>query len=121
MEEQMTVIFRVLGASDWEETLRTGIVPPCGSDTRDGFIHLSAHGDVLQTANLYFVPDEEPLVLEVQTSHLGTNLRWEPVPSRDNKEFPHLYAPGIPLDAVLATHSLDHQKDGFHWGIRYQR
>ncbi len=114
----METVFRVLGKDDWNTALAEGTVPPCGSDTRDGFIHLSGLEDVVKTANLYFEPHEVPLVLEVEAKALGEALRWEPVPSREGRAFPHLYAPGIPLAAIRATHALSHDGLGFSLGTR---
>ena len=114
----MDRIFRVVGQLDWDTARESGVVPACGSDLRDGFIHLSVFEAVIDTANLYFEPDEQPLVLEVEVEKLGNDLRWEPVPSRDNQPFPHLYAPGIPLAAVCALHALHHRDDTFVLGAR---
>ena len=114
----MKKVFRVLGKSDWALSHDAGIVPPCGSDSRDGFIHLSRFEDIIDTANLYFDLSESPLVLEVDAEALGDKLRWEKVASRGGRSFPHLYAPGIPLKAVRATHPLTHDGTSFHLGTR---
>ena len=96
------LLYRVIPEEGWPETLRCGEVPLCGADQRDGFVHLSTEDTVLQTAALYFTPEESPIVLEISSDGLGDALRWEEVESRDGERFPHLYAPGIPLSAVRA-------------------
>ena len=96
------LLYRVIPEEGWPETLRCGEVPLCGADQRDGFVHLSTEDTVLQTAALYFTPEESPIVLEISSDGLGDALRWEEVESRDGERFPHLYAPGIPLTAIRA-------------------
>ena len=99
-------VYRVVPYADWLKAQEQGRVPKCGSDMRSGFIHLSTAENVIETANLYFEIDEVPVALEIRTEALGEALRWEPVPSRDNQTFPHLYNEGVPVEAVLAWHEL---------------
>ena len=111
-------VYRVMNREDWETTLSTGLVPRCGSDERDGYVHLSTAATVIETANLYFESAEEPVVAEISSAGLGTALRWEPVASRDGEAFPHLYAPGIPLTSIRAVVSLNTGPEGFSLGPR---
>ena len=92
--------------------------PRCGSDERDGFVHLSTADSYLETADLYFEPAEIPVALEIDPSALGDALIWELVEQRGGAAFPHLYAPGIPLEAVRAVIRLDHTASGFVIGVR---
>ena len=116
MAEQLA--YRVVSGDDWLQAQARGVVPRCGADERDGFVHLSTEDTVLTTANLYFEPGEAPLVLEVAVAELGEALKWEPVESRGGVLFPHLYAPGIPRSAIRATVALVHRTDGFVLGER---
>ena len=100
-------VYRVISSEDWEAAQRTGIVPRCGADVRDGFIHLSTSDTMLETANLYFQPEEAPLIVEVLTQALGEALLWEVVTSRGGQRFPHLYAEGIPYEAISALIELE--------------
>ena len=109
-------VYRVISRADWIEAQRSGAVPLCGADARDGFIHLSTADTMLETANLYFQPDEEPLILEIATSALGDALRWEVVAHRSGQSFPHLYAPHIPTRAVLQVYPLRVSSKGFCLG-----
>ena len=113
------VIYRVVASEDWERTKTQGIVPLGGSDERDGFVHMSTQETMLETANRYFEPKEQPVVLEVEADALGDALKWEPVESRDGVMFPHLYSDGIPLYAIRAVVCLAHSADaGFSCGRR---
>jgi uncharacterized protein (DUF952 family) len=114
-------VYRVLSQNDWDDAQAARVVPLCGSDERDGFVHLSKLEDVVATANLYFDENEAPLVIEIDAIALGSALVWEEVASRDHKTFPHLYSPGIPMTAVRATHMLEHQTTGFALGPREAR
>jgi uncharacterized protein (DUF952 family) len=113
------LIYRVVSGEDWELTLSIGGVPRCGNDERDGYVHLSPFDTVLETAGLYFTPDEEPLVLEVDAGALGEALRWESVASRGGALFPHLYADGIPVTAIMAWIELVSEGEGqYRFGLR---
>ena len=96
----------MVSSEDWEQTLKLGRVPRCGSDDRDGFVHLSTEETVIETANLYFELSEAPLALEIDPKLLGDDLKWEAVTSRGGAAFPHLYSEGIPLSAVRAVISV---------------
>ena len=95
-------LYRVLSREDWELALRHGKVPRCGSDKRDGFVHLSTRRTVEETAQRYFEPAEEPLVIELDVARLPAGLRFEAVPGREGEAMPHLYADAIPVAAVVA-------------------
>ena len=106
-------LYRIVDQTDWEIAQREGVVPRCGADDRDGFVHLSTENDYLETANRYFVPAERPLALVVDEAALGGTLRWEVVTRRGGVRFPHLYAAGIPLQSVRGIIRLDHGDNGF--------
>ena len=112
MNDSHQAVYRVISGEDWEIAQRTGVVPRCGADERDGFVHLSTADTMLETANLYFEPAEAPLIVEVLTRQLGAALRWEEVASRGGERFPHLYAPGIPYHAITAYIALEVHADG---------
>ena len=112
-------LYRVVSLEDWNQAQGLGRVPRCGSDDRDGFVHLSTEETVIETANLYFEISEAPLALEIDPKLLGDDLKWERVASRGGVAFPHLYAEGIPLSAVRAVISLDHStQSGFTSGLK---
>ena len=114
----MESVYRILTAADWELCMTLGRIAPGPLDELDGYIHLSARQAVLESANRYFDPHEEIVVVELAVDRLGPDLRWEWVADR-GASFPHLYADGVPVSAVSATHSLRHDDDrGFSWGER---
>ena len=108
----MESVYRILTAADWELCMTLGRIAPGPLDELDGYIHL------LESANRYFDPHEDIVVVELAVDRLGPDLRWEWVADR-GASFPHLYADGVPVSAVSATHSLRHDDDrGFSWGAR---
>jgi uncharacterized protein (DUF952 family) len=111
------IIYRIVPSSDWQLTLENGLVPLGPVDKRDGFVHMSTEQTLIETANLYFKPDDKPVVLEVVVAKLEAELKWEPAASRGGALFPHLYAEGIPLTAIQATVELQHsEENGFSFG-----
>ena len=97
------LLYRIIPKAEWADTVANREVPLCGADERDGFVHLSTVETLLETAGLYFTPDEEPIALEIESTRLGDSLKWEPVGSRGGVEFPHLYGGGIPLESITGV------------------
>ena len=111
------IIYRIVPSSDWQLTLENRLVPLGPTDKRDGFVHMSTEQTLIETANLYFKPADEPVVLEVVVEKLNSELKWEPAASRGGMLFPHLYAEGIPLAAIKAMVVLEHsEENGFSFG-----
>ena len=112
-------LYRVVSLEDWEEAQGLGRVPRCGSDDRDGFVHLSTEETFIETANLYFEISEAPLALEIDPKLLGDDLKWERRGLPWGRSFSSLYSEGIPLSAVRAVISLDHStQNGFTRGLK---
>ena len=114
-------LYRVLSLEDWQTALREGKVPRCGSDQRDGFVHLSTRSTVEETAQRYFEPQEAPLVLELDIARLPPGLRFEKVAGRDGEAMPHLYADAIPVAAVRAEIALNWYGERVRLGERRAR
>lgn len=109
----MTAIYKILGEEDWRAATRTGVVPPADVDRRDGYIHLSAEDQVLETARLYFAGRNDLIAVEFQAAEFGDALRWEA--SRGGALFPHLYA-DLPAPKAARARRLKRTGDGFQFG-----
>ena len=59
------------------------------ADDQDGFIHLSAKGQLFGTINKYFNHLETIYIYSFFMETLSTNLKWEI--SRNGEYFPHYY------------------------------
>ncbi|MFF5173174.1 DUF952 domain-containing protein [Micromonospora sp. NPDC000089] len=97
------MIYKLLPTSEWEQAAATGYVPGSALDRQDGFLHLSAADQVVETARRHYAGATGLTLLAVDPAPLGPQLRWEP--SRGGALFPHLYGP-LPVTAVTAAHPL---------------
>jgi uncharacterized protein (DUF952 family) len=97
------VIYKILTNSEWERARAAGEFTGTEMDRQNGFIHLSAADQVVETAQRVFAGATGLTVLAVDPDRLGDALRWEV--SRGGALFPHLYAP-LPVQAVTAAHPL---------------
>jgi uncharacterized protein (DUF952 family) len=98
------VIYKLLSAADWSAAVAQGCYPGSAVDRRDGFLHFSAAGQLMQTAALHFGGQAGLVLLTVDEDLLGGGeLRWEV--SRGGDRFPHLYG-ALPVTAVVAADPL---------------
>ena len=112
-------VYRVIVPTDWRKAKETGEIPAVEVDQVDGYFHLSPHDQILVTASLYFSPEQAPAVIEFEADALGPGLIWEPVPERNGRSFPHLYADSLPLSAATALIVLKAMPDGsYTFGAR---
>jgi uncharacterized protein (DUF952 family) len=95
-----TVIYKLLPAADWAAARAAGRFDGSPVDHADGYLHLSAADQVVETARRHFTGQADLVLLAVDPDRLGVDLRWEP--SRDGALFPHLYGP-LPVSAVTAA------------------
>lgn len=105
----MRMLFKIMSATEWALTERTGLYEGSAVDHHDGFIHLSAAHQVRETAAKHFAGQSD-LVLVACPEHLLENLTWEP--SRGGDLFPHVYG-AIPVAAVAWAKPLP-LVDGVH-------
>lgn len=84
-------VYKLLARTAWEQALRDGAWPGSAHDLRDGYVHLSAAGQVADTLGKYFATVEDLALVAFDPVALGAALRWER--SRGGTLFPHLYAP----------------------------
>ncbi|MFC0509156.1 DUF952 domain-containing protein [Micromonospora costi] len=97
------MIYKLLPATEWDDARAAGHLAGTAVDRQDGFIHLSAADQVVETARRHFAGATGLTLLTVDPARLGDRLRWEP--SRGGQLFPHLYGP-LPLAAVVAAEAL---------------
>jgi uncharacterized protein (DUF952 family) len=79
-------------------------------DRRDGFVHFSAHDQVMGTLRKHFAGRSDLVVLELAVDRIDPQiLRWEE--SRDGDLFPHLYG-AMDQQMVVAQHAVCTAADG---------
>ena len=98
-------IYHICRRSDWEGRRGLSPVPP------EDFIHFSTAAQVVESAAQHWAGRDGLVLLTVDTSALGGDLKWEP--SRRDMLFPHLYA-SLPGAAVIRVDDLPLGADGRH-------
>jgi uncharacterized protein (DUF952 family) len=92
----MQLLYKIMTADEWALTERSGVFEGSAVDHHDGFIHLSAHHQVRETAARHFA-GQDGLVLVAFGADFLAGLKWEP--SRGGDLFPHVYG-AIPAAAA---------------------
>ena len=93
-----STIYKICTAVQWREAERAGVFIGAPIDRQDGFIHLSAADQVVETAAKHFTGMRDLVLVAVDAESLGQMLRWEI--SRGGALFPHLFG-SMPLSSVL--------------------
>jgi uncharacterized protein (DUF952 family) len=104
-------LYKICPRALWQAAEREGVFRGAPVDRRDGYIHLSAADQVIETAARHFAGMDDLVLVAVDAAALAGNLRWEP--SRGGALFPHLYA-DLPLAAVRWTAPLPLDDSGRH-------
>ncbi|NYF58203.1 DUF952 domain-containing protein [Micromonospora purpureochromogenes] len=97
------MIYKLVTLDEWARAEVDGYVPASALDRQDGFLHLSAADQIVETARRHYAGATGLALLTVEEDRLGDDLRWEP--SRDGARFPHLYG-ALPLAAVTGVAEL---------------
>lgn len=106
-----TLIFKITTRAQWAQAEAAGQFSGAPVDLQDGYIHFSTAATVAETAAKHFSAQSDLLLVAVDESLLGENLRYEI--SRGGLAFPHLYA-DLPLTAVRWVKDLPLRNDGKH-------
>ena len=107
----MSIIYKIVPATLWQDALNSGEFKGAAVDLSDGFIHFSTAEQAGETAARHFAGQDGLLLVAVDGAMLGDRLAYEP--SRGGALFPHLYG-SLPLDAVLWQKPLPLGADGMH-------
>ncbi len=82
-------IYKVVDKDLWQSAKSTGQFSGAPIDIQDGYIHFSSAKQVVETVTKHFAGVDNLVLLSIDESELGNNLKWEA--SRNNDLFPHLY------------------------------
>lgn len=102
-------IYKVTSRSEWKAAQDVGVFAGAPIDFEDGYIHFSTEAQVRETVEKHFQGQTELLLLCVEISRLGHEIKWEE--SRGGQLFPHLYAP-LEIGAVVEVIDLPLGDDG---------
>ncbi len=111
MVDATIMTFKVCTENEWRQLQESGQFFGSADDLRDGYVHLSARGQVARTVCKFFAARTDLVLLAINPDRLGSALRWEA--SASGTLYPHLYAP-LPLDAVVTATPLILGPDGRH-------
>ncbi len=104
------IIYKICDQADWRTAEAAGFYAGAPVDLKDGFIHFSTATQVEETAARHFSGRDGLVLLSVNASALGEQLKWEP--SRGGDLFPHLYG-HLTTDTVVKVEELP-WVDGAH-------
>lgn len=82
-------VYKLLTEADWALAEASGATATA-LDMADGYVHLSTHAQVRETARRYYSGQARVRLLRFDPAALG-DIRWEK--SRSGELFPHLYGP----------------------------
>ena len=93
-------MFKIYTAEQWGSR-SGGVLPWAPVDRGDGFVHLSALSQVVETADKHFAGQSGLVLVEIDAGALPEGaLRWER--SRGGALFPHVYG-DIPASAAAKS------------------
>lgn len=107
----MTLIFKIVSATEWRTAEAAGVFAGSDIDRADGYIHFSTAAQAVETAAKWFAGRNDLVLAAIDGEALGAALRWEP--SRGGDLFPHLYA-SLPFSTVRWVRALSLGADGRH-------
>ena len=90
------LIFKIVPRAEWMAS--AGDYDGSAHDKADGFLHFSTASQLEETLRLYYVGQDDLILVAADADACGPALKWERSPSRD-EEFPHLYA-ALSCDAM---------------------
>jgi uncharacterized protein (DUF952 family) len=96
------MVWKILRAAEWAAAETSGSVPVSRDDARDGFVHLSAAGQIAGSLARHFADEAAVVLVAFDSAALGAALRWEA--SRGGALFPHFYGQLRTADAVHIAH-----------------
>ena len=97
------LIYKILLPSEWDEFQTLGRFDGSPLDRSSGFIHCSSRTQVAGTAARVFGGQPELVVVALDTSLLGSSLRWED--AVNGGPYPHIYA-ALSAEAVTAIYRI---------------
>lgn len=105
-------IYHIAARETWESAAQLGQYTADSLST-EGFIHCSTREQVLRTANALFTGQSGLVLLEVDTTKVEPEIRYEAAPN--GEIFPHIYGP-LDARAVVRVYDFPVSPDGtFVW------
>ncbi|WP_136249065.1 DUF952 domain-containing protein [Halomonas borealis] len=102
----MASLYRVLPQAAWDAACRSGVVPRCGNDHRADGVNLNLAEAVPYTVHRYFVREERPVVLEVDSAGLAEHIEWRAPLPEEPWARPLARIPELPVSAVISVRAV---------------
>lgn len=98
------MLHHVADRTEWDHAVAEGVY--LGSTrgvafAEQGFVHLCTADQLPGVLERFYAGVADLLVLDVDESTFGDDLRWEPAPDTGER-FPHLYTP-LPITSVVGS------------------
>ncbi|GAA0649683.1 DUF952 domain-containing protein [Brevundimonas lenta] len=103
------IAYKLVDRVEWDAAKAAGAYAGSAVDLADGYIHMSADGQLAETARRHYAGRSDLVLVSVDLSGLGEALKWEA--SRGGDLFPHLFAP-LPVSAAVEERGLSVDADG---------
>jgi uncharacterized protein (DUF952 family) len=110
---QVTFIFHIAAAADWERALRDGQYTMSTHGltlAEQGFIHAATAEQVAPVANAFYRDVPDLVLLVIDTERVGPEIRYEHVPGQASP-YPHIYGP-LNVSAVVEARPFGPGPDG---------
>ncbi|MBY4678980.1 DUF952 domain-containing protein [Marinobacterium arenosum] len=101
-------LYRVIKRETWQVAQQSGIVPRCGNDNKADGVHLNLPEAVEHIAALYFTPEEDPVVLEVDTCRFESQIEWQEATADQPWLKPLAKIANLEVASVARVHELEH-------------
>jgi uncharacterized protein (DUF952 family) len=100
--------YKLLDREEWRAARARGAYHGSAVDRADGFIHLSAAGQLAETARRHYAGRDGLVLLTIDLARVD-GVRWEA--SRGGALFPHIHG-ALPVSAATAERPLAVDADG---------
>ena len=97
-------VYKVLTLGEWEEASKIGQIVTA-LDQQDGFVHLSSATQLNMTLSLYFLKEENVILLQINEGDIIDGLTYEYADKRGG-EFAHFYGE-LSTDKISQSWHLD--------------
>jgi uncharacterized protein (DUF952 family) len=104
------LIYHIASGAAWSAAQKSAVYS-ADSLASQGFIHCSKAEQILRVANTFYADQHGLVILEIDTSILKPQVRWEPGTDKADELFPHIYGP-LNLSAVQQVLEFEPGLDG---------
>ena len=94
------MLYRIISMEEWIKSKEEGKVPRCKSDERENCIHLTKYEDIVLVTNKYFIKEEKPVVIEIDSEIFKEQITWVSPTAEKPWHQPNLHLENIPYNII---------------------